>query len=215
MKLALVLYEGFTALDIIGPFQVLADVPGIEPVFVADRAGPVTDHTGAIVLQAKQSFDDLPNPDIIVVPGGMTTGNVLSGHPIVPWVKRVHETTTWTTSVCTGSLVLAAAGLLNGLDATTHWLFMDVLASLGAKPTAKRVVFQGKIVTAAGVSSGIDMGLALLEKMFGRQTAEAIQLAIEYDPQPPCDSGSPAKASPEIVAMVRTMMASGSGRASA
>jgi transcriptional regulator GlxA family with amidase domain len=213
MKLALALYEGFTALDIIGPFQVLADVPGMEPVFVAERAGPVTDHTGALVLQAKQSFDDVPSPDIIVVPGGMTTEKVLTGHPIVPWVRKVHETTTWTTSVCTGSLVLAAAGLLNGLEATTHWLAMDILAGLGAKPTGKRVVFQGKIVTAAGVSSGIDMGLALVEQIFGRQAAEAIQLSIEYDPQPPVDSGSPAKASPEVVAMVRAAMESGFARA--
>jgi putative intracellular protease/amidase len=208
MKIALALYDKFTALDIIGPYQVLAALPGAEAFFVAEKRGIVSDDSGAVRLEATRSFAEVREADIVVVGGGPFTHTLIPNHPIIPWLRDMHGRTQWTTSVCTGSLLLAAAGLLNGLEATSHWLMLDFLGTLGAKATPKRVVFDGKrIVTAAGVSSGIDMGLALVERMFGRERAEIIQLAIEYDPQPSVDSGSPAKARPEIVSGVQQMFA--------
>jgi len=208
MKIALALYEKFTALDIIGPYQVLAALPDAETFFVAEKRGIVSDDSGAVRLEATRSFAEVREADIVVVGGGPFTHTLIPNHPIIPWLRDMHARSQWTTSVCTGSLLLAAAGLLNGLEATSHWLMLDFLGTLGAKPTLKRVVFAGeRIVTAAGVSSGIDMGLALVERMFGRERAEIIQLAIEYDPQPPVDAGSPAKARPEIVTGVQQMFA--------
>lgn len=205
MQIALVLYPGFTNLDIIGPFQVLTDVPGHDTVFVAAEAGPVIDHTGKCPLLAAATFDEVLTPDVVVVPGGSIED--LDG-PVVPWLRRVHPSTTWTTSVCTGSIYLAAAGLLEGIDATTHWARADVLEGLGAHYTQERVVERGKVMTAAGVSAGIDMALTLLDRMHGPAMAQAVQLAIEYDPQPPFDSGSPSKAPAEIVELVRSFNAS-------
>jgi transcriptional regulator GlxA family with amidase domain len=147
-------------------------------------------------------------PDVVVVPGGPNAERLIPDHPIISWLQRVHPTTTWTTSVCTGSLLLAGAGLLEGTDATTHWSTYDVLSSLGAHPTAMRVVERGKIITAAGVSAGIDMALTLLDRLHGPVVAQAVQLGIEYDPQPPFDSGSPAKASQEVMDLVLGMRAS-------
>ena len=207
MQIALALYDRFTALDIIGPFQTLADVPGVEVCFVAERVGPVRDHTGRLSMIATKSFDEVTAPDVVVVPGGMADRAATIDHPVVAWLRRVHPTTTWTTSVCTGSIFLALAGILDGLDATCHWASMDRLAELGARPTGRRVVRQGKVITAAGVSSGIDMGLTLVAAMFGEQMAQAIQLAIEYDPQPPFDAGSPEKAGPELVGLVASLFA--------
>ena len=202
MQIALALYPGFTALDIIGPFQTVVDVPGVDVDFVAETAGPVTDHTGRLALTATRAFADVTAPDVIVVPGGMVepTG---ADDPVVAWIRAVHPTTTWTTSVCTGSIFLAAAGVLDGVDATCHWTRYDHLESLGAKPTSERVVERGKIITGAGVSAGIDMGLTLAARLFGDDVARAVQLAIEYDPQPPFDAGSPAKAGPDTEALVR------------
>jgi transcriptional regulator GlxA family with amidase domain len=205
MQIALALYPKFTMLDIIGPFQVLADVPGHEVVFVASKSGLVIDHTGRGELLAGATFADLPRPDVVVVPGGLGDTELDDG--LVGWLRNVHPTTTWTTSVCTGSIYLAAAGLLDGLDATTHWARKDRLESLGAHYREERVVEQGKIITAAGVSSGIDMALVLLARMYGPEMAELVQLGIEYDPQPPFDAGSPTKAPPEIVEAARTTLA--------
>jgi transcriptional regulator GlxA family with amidase domain len=206
MQAAFVLYERFTALDIVGPFQTLADVPGVDACFVAERVGPVRDHTGRLSLVATASFDDVTAPDIVVVPGGVADRDATADDPVVRWLRRVHPTTTWTTSVCTGSIFLGLAGIVDGLDATCHWGAMDRLAALGAKPTGRRVVRQGKVITAAGVSSGIDMGLTLVAAIFGDDMARAIQLAIEYDPQPPFDAGSPEKAGPALVGMVASLM---------
>jgi transcriptional regulator GlxA family with amidase domain len=196
MQIALALYPKFTALDIIGPFQVLADVPGHDVVFVAGEAGPVMDHTGRCPLIASTTFADVTTPDVVVVPGELFAD---WDDRLVQWLRQVHPTTTWTTSVCTGALYLAAAEILDGVDATTHWARKDQLERLGARYVEQRVVERGKIITAAGVSAGTDMALTLLDRMYGPAVAQSVQLAIEYDPQPPFDAGSPSKAPAEIV----------------
>jgi transcriptional regulator GlxA family with amidase domain len=202
MQVAYLLYDRFTALDIIGPHDVFNSVPGNESIFVAERPGPIRNESDTLSLVADASLEEIPSPDIVVVPGGFGNRMLLEHEPLHDWIRGVHETSTWTTSVCTGSLLLAAAGLLDGAPATTHWLARDVLAELGAKPVPQRIVEHGKIVTAAGVSSGIDMALALVTKINGNEVAQAVQLGIEYDPEPPHDSGSPEKAPPEIVELV-------------
>jgi transcriptional regulator GlxA family with amidase domain len=201
MQIALALYPGFTALDIVGPFQVLIDVPGHDVVWVAATTGPVLDHTKRLPITATHTFADVTTPDVVIVPGGTTYD--MDG-PLVPWIRKVHETSKWTTSVCTGSIFLAAAGLLEGREATTHWAAQETLNSHGATYREQRVIRQGKIITAAGVSAGIDMALTLLAELHGDAMAQAIQLAIEYDPQPPFNAGSPSKAPAEIVELVKT-----------
>lgn len=201
-KIGLVLYPKFTALDIVGPFQTLVDVPGLDVFFVAESVGPVMDHTGRLTLNATHTFSGIEALDVVVVPGGFADREINANNPVVQFITRIHPTTQWTTSVCTGSIFLAHAGVLNGVAATTHWGSYDRLTALGAVSTSQRVVQVGKVITAAGVSSGIDMGLVLVQQLAGEETAKAIQLAIEYDPQPPFDSGSPAKATPELVALV-------------
>ena len=203
MQVAYLLYDRFTALDITGPHDVLNSVPGNESIFVAEDAGPIRNESDTLSMVADASLDEVTNPDIVVVPGGFGNRMLLEHEPLHEWIRGVHETSTWTTSVCTGSLLLAAAGLLDGAPATTHWLARDVLAELGAKPVPDRIVEHGKIVTAAGVSSGIDMALHLVTEINGPEVAQAVQLGIEYDPQPPHDAGAPEKAPPEIVELVR------------
>jgi len=205
MQIAYLLYERFTALDITGPHDVFNSVPGNESIFVAEQAGPVRNESDTLSLVADASLAEVTSPDIVVVPGGFGNRMLLEHEPLHAWIRDVHETSTWTTSVCTGSLLLAAAGLLDGAPATTHWLARERLAELGAKPVSDRIVEHGKIVTAAGVSSGIDMALHLVKTINGSEVAQAVQLGIEYDPQPPLDAGSPEKAPPEIVELVRTV----------
>jgi transcriptional regulator GlxA family with amidase domain len=202
MQVAYLLYDRFTALDIVGPHEVFNSVPGSESIFVAEVAGQIRNESDTLSLVADASIDEVTSPDIIVVPGGYGTRALLDREPLLDWIRTAHETTAWTTSVCTGSLLLAAAGLLDGVPATTHWLARDLLAELGGKPVAERVVEQGKIVTAAGVSAGIDMALRLVQKMNGDEVAQAVQLGIEYDPDPPLDAGSPGKAPQPIVDVV-------------
>ena len=204
VTIAFVLYPGFTALDIIGHFQVLAYVPGHEAVFVAAEAGPVTDDTGRCPLIATASLDQLTAPDVVIIGGSLSTKD--PNPRLVDWLRRVHPATTWMTSVCTGSIYLAAAGILDGQDATTHWARAGELERHGARYTEQRVVERGKVITAAGVSAGIDMALTLLGKMYGPQLAEGVQLAIEYDPHPPFDTGSPSKAPADIVEFVRSQL---------
>ncbi|TDC89287.1 DJ-1/PfpI family protein [Nonomuraea deserti] len=194
MRIAIPLFERFTALDAVGPYEVLKFLPDAEIVFVAEEPGPVRDVPEWLAISADAAFADIDSCDVLLVPGGPGARGLLQDDELLGWIRRMHEGSVWTTSVCTGSLLLAAAGLLEGLSATTHWAATDVLESFGATYTPERVVFQEKIVTAAGVSSGIDMALALAERIADQTTAEAIQLAIEYDPQPPFDAGSPAKA---------------------
>ncbi len=215
MQVAFLLYDRFTALDIVGPYEVISSAPGTESVFVAETAGPVRNESGALAIVADRSLDEVPAPDVVVVPGGFGTRALLDREPLLAWLREAHETTTWTTSVCTGSLLLAAAGLLDGAPAATHWLARETLASLGARPVPDRVVRHGKILTGAGVSAGIDMALRLVALMHGDATAQAIQLGIEYDPEPPFDVGSPDKAPAEILATVTAAFtASAAGSAS-
>jgi putative intracellular protease/amidase len=203
MQIAILLFDRFTVLDAIGPYQVLSGLPGAEVSFVAERPGPIRDEEGSLVVSAQAGLPDVPRPDVIVVPGGPGQNDQMQDGPVHEWLRTADQATTWTTSVCTGSLVLAAAGLLTGRRATTHWLAMDELGQLGATPVTDRVVFDGKYVTAAGVSSGIDMGLTLAGRIAGDQVAQAIQLMIEYDPQPPYDAGSPDRAPAEITNRLR------------
>ncbi len=206
MQIAIGLYDGFTALDFVGPYQVFSNRPGFEVVLCAAEAGPVHDDNDLIRLTVEHTFTDVPTPDVLLVPGGFVTRRLAAeGHPIVDWVRSAHPTTTWTTSVCTGALVLGAAGLLDGLDATTHWVAYEELAGYGARPTEQRVVERGKVVTAAGVSAGIDMALTLVDRIDGPDMAMALQLAIEYDPQPPHDAGAPSKAPAAIRELVEAV----------
>ncbi len=204
MNIAIVLYDKFTALDAIGPYEVLSRLPGAKVTFVATAAGPVRTDNDMLTLQADRSLAEVGEPDIVLVPGGPGEVAQRAGSTTLDWLRAVHETTTWTTSVCTGSLILAAAGLLDDRRATTHWLAFDELERLGAVPVQERVVYDGKLVTAAGVSAGIDMALSLAATVAGETVAQAIQLGIEYDPQPPFDAGSPAKAPRAIVEAVRS-----------
>jgi len=207
MDIAIPLYDRFTALDAVGPYEVLQRLPGTEIAWLAHEPGMVGTDTGQLHMQADAAFEDLPDPDIVVVPGGTGTDAMLEDERLVGWIRRAHETSQWTTSVCTGSLLLGAAGILDGLEATSHWLDIDMLERFGATATSRRVVEQGKVITAAGVSSGIDMALVLVARLAGPEVAQAIQLGIEYDPQPPFDCGSVEKASPEIVELVRSVAA--------
>jgi transcriptional regulator GlxA family with amidase domain len=203
MQAAFLLYEGFTPLDAIGPFQVLAAAPGIEPVFVAERAGSVDSDSPPCAVAAQRSFDEVPAPDIVVVPGSLTSFQALLEHePTLAWLRGAHEHARFVASVCTGSLLLAAAGLLAGRPAATHWAARHLLPRFGAIPTTERVVRSGKIITAGGVSAGIDMALRLVAEINGSQLARAVQLAIEYAPEPPFDSGSRESADADLVAAV-------------
>ena len=204
MDIAILIFDRLTALDAVGPYEVLSRLPGAKVTFVAETAGEKRTDVGALGLVADATLDDLAHPEVIVVPGGRGQADLMDDGPLHEWLRAAHETSTWTTSVCTGSLILAAAGLLEGRRATTHWLAMDELARLGVEPVPERFVFDGKIVTAAGVSAGIDMALALASRIAGERVAQAIQLSMEYDPQPPFDAGSPAKAPAEIVEAART-----------
>jgi transcriptional regulator GlxA family with amidase domain len=207
MQVAIGLYPGFAALDAIGPYQVLAALPGAEVVFCAERAGIVADEDGMLRVEVTHTFDDARRPDVLLVPGGLNTRLIAKdGGPIVEWIRAAHEHTTYTTSVCTGALLLGAAGLLRGLPATTHWLAYDHLRAFGAEPTEQRVVIEGRIATAAGVSAGIDLALTLVGELAGPEVAQAIQLGIEYDPQPPYDTGSPSKAPAPIRELVTAVM---------
>lgn len=202
MEVAILLFDGFTALDAIGPYDVLTRVPRSDVSFVATEQRVHRDVRGAGFL-AERVIDDVVAPDVVVVPGGPGEVDVRTDERVLSWLRAVHETTTWTTSVCTGSLILAAAGLLDGTRATSHWLALDELARLGAQPVPERVVVDGRIVTAAGVSAGIDMALRLASMLEGDLVAQEIQLSLEYDPQPPFQAGSPVSAPPVVVELAR------------
>lgn len=204
MQIAIVLFDRFTALDAVGPYETLGRLPDAETVFVAERTGPVHTDTGALAITADKTLEEVPDPDVVVVPGGPGQTPQMENEALLEWLRAADATSTWTTSVCTGSLLLAAAGLLRGRRATSHWLALGHLERYGAEPTGERVVTDGKYVTAAGVSSGIDMGLTLLGRIAGDEHAQAVQLLTEYDPQPPYDAGSPQKAPAHLVEEFRS-----------
>ena len=209
MNIAILLYQGVTALDAIGPYEVLAAMPGAKIHFVAKQPGVITTHAGVPALHADLALSDMPAPDLFLLPGCPDPSHVIADDETMNWVRNAHETSKWSTSVCTGALILGAAGLLDGLSATTHWMAHDALERFGAKPTLQRVVREGKIITAAGVSSGIDMALMLAAAEYGDDVAQKIQLFIEYDPEPPFDAGSPAKAPKHIVDSSREELSAG------
>jgi transcriptional regulator GlxA family with amidase domain len=203
MQIVIPLFDRFTALDAVGPYQVLSQLPGAKIIFASERRGVIPDDSGALGLRAEAVLADVPRPDIVLVPGGPGQADQMGPGPLRDWLLAADETSTWTTSVCTGALILAGAGLLTGRAATTNWLAHGELERLGAQPRAERYVFDGKYATAAGVSAGIDMALALVARIAGDEAAQRIQLGIEYDPQPPHNAGSPATAPPAVVATLR------------
>jgi putative intracellular protease/amidase len=207
MKIVIYLYNGITMLDAIGPYEVLRNMEGAEVCFVAEQKGEIKADSGFIDINAKYSIDEVKEADILVIPGS-TIGfiNELKNKKVLQWVKEIDQTTKWTTSVCTGSTILAAAGLLNGLKATSHWKVINVLKEYGAEPTRERVVEQGKYITAAGVSAGMDMALYIANKIVGEEETKAIQLVIEYDPQPIFDSGNYQKADKDIIEMAENKL---------
>lgn len=203
MDVAILIYERLTALDAVGPYEILGRLPGAKVTFVAERAGPKRTDTGRLGLLADATLDELPHPEVVVVPGGPGQVQQMQDGPVHEWLRAAHETSQWTASVCTGSLILGAAGLLDGVRATSNWQALDQLATFGAQVVPERYVLDGKLATSAGVSAGIDMALALAARIAGETVAQAIQLGIEYDPQPPFQAGSPAKAPAEVLEAVR------------
>lgn len=207
MQIAIPIYDRFTALDAIGPYEVLSRIPDATVTFVGHERGPVRTDNGMLGVLADATLEELPEPDIVLVPGGISTGEYLGDERLVGWIRRAHERSTYTTSVCSGSLLLGAAGVLDGLEATSHFSVLDALARFGATPVTRRWVEQGKVWTAAGVSAGIDMALALTARIAGDERAQAIQLVTEYDPAPPFSAGTLAGAPPAVREMVQARLA--------
>jgi transcriptional regulator GlxA family with amidase domain len=205
VKTSILIFDGITALDAIGPYEVLRSVPGWEVEFVSSRTGEVRTDSGQLGISADLALADVTETDLVLVPGGAGNRPLLEDEEVLSWLREVDRTSRWTTSVCTGSLVLGAAGLLEGKRATGHWLYLEPLRAYGADPVGGRFVEDGKVVTAAGVSAGIDMALHLVGREAGPEVAQAVQLGIEYDPQPPFDAGSPDKAPAAIVEAVGAM----------
>lgn len=205
MRVAIPIFDGVTGLDAVGPYEILSRAPGVEVTFTSHEPGLVRTEDGMLAIRADAAFDDLPDPDLLVVPGGFGTRRLMADDQVLNWLRRAHETTAWTTSVCTGALLLGAAGLLAGISATTHWRAFDTLASTGALPTAQRIVSHQRIITAAGVSAGIDMAVHLAGQIAGDAVAQAIQLSIEYDPERPYDAGSLQKAPADVVRLARNL----------
>ena len=207
MQIAIVLYPGFTALDFIGPYESLRMLPDADVRFVWHQPGPITADSGVLVVGATHSFDETPSPDVILVPGGFSTMEHARDEKVLAWLRKAHQTATWTASVCSGAIVLAAAGLLEGKRATSHWAALSALKALGVKPVGdERIVHEGDVVTCAGVSAGIDLGLWLAGQIGGEGRAKVIQLSMEYDPQPPFDSGHMSKASATTKATATAML---------
>jgi transcriptional regulator GlxA family with amidase domain len=204
LQVVIPLFPAFTALDGIGPYEVLQRIPQVDVTFIGHARGEVRSENGMLGITVDAAFEDYPRPDVIVFPGGVGTRPLEQDERVLEWVRQAHPVTRFTTSVCTGSLVLGAAGLLRDLTATTHWSCYPQLEAHGARAVAERVVehLDQRIITAAGVSSGIDMALRLVELLVDRTAAQAAQLMIEYDPQPPWDTGSVAKADDIVMARV-------------
>lgn len=209
MRIVFLFYDHMTALDAIGPHEILSRIPGAHVMRVAKCAGLIQTGSSGLVLNAEYGIQDVSQADVLLIPGAVNATSLRNDPEVLAWVASIHQTTQWTTSVCTGSLILGASGVLSGLKATSHWAALDRLGAWGAEPTESRVVEDGKVITAAGVSAGIDMALILAEKIAGREIAETLQLIVEYDPQPPFDAGSPKKVDPIVLkALQRRMLTS-------
>jgi transcriptional regulator GlxA family with amidase domain len=206
MQVAIVLYPGFTALDAIGPYEVLGRLPDTEVVFVAEHPGLVVNDLKSLSINVVAALDDVPNPDVLLIGGGPGQQEQMSDGKLHDWLRSVDQSSAWTTSVCTGSLILAAAGVLEGRRATSHWGALGVLAEFGVTPAKERVVIDGHYATAAGVSAGIDMALTLAGRVSGDDAAQTVQLIIEYAPEPPFDAGSLDTAPPTIVEMAKATL---------
>jgi len=206
MKIAILLFEKLAAQDAVGPYEVFRCVPGWEVEFVGLETGEVRSE-GGLGLSVDRTLDQVREADVVVVPGGRGSDGLLGDDTVLTWLREIDATTKWTVSVCTGALLLGAAGLLDGKRATSNWLALDELAKYGADPVGGRWVEDGKTITAAGVTAGIDMALHLVGREAGPEVAQAVQLGIEYDPDPPFDAGSPEKAPEAIVELVRSVSA--------
>jgi transcriptional regulator GlxA family with amidase domain len=207
MEIAILIYDKLAALDAVGPYEVMRNVPGWDVRFVAKRKGDTRTEDGTLGLVADHTLDEVTSPDVVLVPGGIGSRPLMHDEELLQWLRQVDRSTKWTTSVCTGSLLLGAAGLLEGRRATGNWLVLEALRQFGADPVGGRWVEDGKVITAAGVTAGIDMALHLVDLEAGPEVAQAVQLGLEYEPDPPFDSGSPEKAPPEIVELVRQVSA--------
>jgi transcriptional regulator GlxA family with amidase domain len=207
MQIVFLLYDGMNALDMVGPHEILCDLPEAKVLHVAKQSGLVHTDSG-LVLTAEFGLHEVSHADILIIPGASSATTLRKDPETLAWIRSIHTTTTWTTSVCTGSLILGAAGILSGLKATSHWAVLDRLPIWGANPIHARIVEDGKVITAAGVSAGIDMALTLAAKIAGQRTAESLQLGIQYDPEPPFDVGSPEKADPVIREELRARLLS-------
>ncbi len=210
MKIAILIFDKLTALDAVGPYEVLRSVPGWEVKFVGPAKGPVRTDCGALGLSIDYSLDEVDGADVVLVPGGKGNRPLLTDDDVLSWLREADAKSKWTTSVCTGALVLGAAGLLEGKRATTYWPFLEQLREYGAEPIGGRYVEDGKTITAAGVSAGIDMAFHLVGQEAGTEVAKAVQLGIEYDPQPPFDTGSPEKAPAPTVELIESLAGSAS-----
>src|SRR4051794_2729120 len=203
-KVVILVFDRLAVQDAVGPYEVMRNVPDWEVELVAPRKGEIRAE-GGLRLIAERAIEEVESADVLVVPGGFGNRPMLEDETLLDWIRVIDATTRWTTSVCTGSLVLGAAGLLEGKRATGNWLYLEQLRDYGADPVGGRFVEEGKLITAAGVTAGIDMALHLVAQETSAEVAQAVQLGIEYDPDPPFDSGSPEKASPEIVELVRSV----------
>lgn len=209
-SIGILLFEGFDVMDACGPYEVLRWLPNTTVHLVAKRRGPVRSEGGGLALVADSDLHDLPHPDVVIVPGGGGELQARQDAEICAWLRDAQAADAWTVSVCTGALLLGAAGLLRGKTATTYWMALGELGKFGATAVEARYVFDGKVVTSAGVSAGIDMAIALAARLSSPEVAQAIQLAIEYDPKPPFETGSPAKAPAAMVRELRSMSRFGS-----
>jgi transcriptional regulator GlxA family with amidase domain len=208
MLIAFSLYPAFTSLDVIGAYQVFANWPDTELTLVGPTKDPILDDRGVVALSPTATFSEVVSPDVIVVPGSSRPFESLEDRPLLDWLVKVEPTARWVTSVCTGSGLLAAAGLLGGRRAATHWAYRGVAASAGIDVAHDRYVIDGKFATGGGVTAGIDMALALTAREFDDTTAKMIQLFLEYDPSPPFPGGTIVTSEPAILdAVLRSMEA--------
>ncbi|MDD5008490.1 MAG: DJ-1/PfpI family protein [Syntrophorhabdaceae bacterium] len=198
IRIIILLYDRFTALDAIGPYEVLSRLPGSKIYFTGYEKRKYKDTYG-LELKADYSINEISEAEILLIPGGFGIDNFLKNREIIDWVRKIDRTTSWTVAVCSGSLLLAEAGILDGKNCTTHWRRKEQLRQYNVHIKDDRFVQDGKVITSAGVSAGIDMALYLVSKVAGDDAAKIIQLGMEYDPQPPFDCGSPGKAPPEIL----------------